>query len=108
MGERIVEEYKREVIDVLDRFDAARNRGMANLESVLREQVATLEAKLQRWRDSCDECQQACENCKDRAIKRVRDLAAERDQLLALTETWAEHPEGYDGPCLCQECKSCN
>lgn len=33
-------------------------------------------------------------------------VVSQRDALLAMTEELDEHPEGYDGPCLCKLCKS--
>ena len=44
--------------------------------------------------------------CEPEEVVRTRNLVNERHQLLALTETLDEHPEGYDGPCLCYECRS--
>ena len=41
-----------------------------------------------------------------RAEKRIKELEAENKQLLELSENLNEHPEGYNGPCLCQLCKS--
>lgn len=38
--------------------------------------------------------------------KRIEELEAENKQLLELSENLNEHPEGYNGPCLCQLCKS--
>ena len=38
--------------------------------------------------------------------KRIKELEAENKQLLELSENLNEHPEGYNGPCLCQLCKS--
>lgn len=36
----------------------------------------------------------------------IEQLEAENKQLLELSENLDEHPEGYDGPCLCKLCKS--
>ena len=36
----------------------------------------------------------------------IKELKAENKQLLELSENLNEHPEGYNGPCLCQLCKS--
>lgn len=33
-------------------------------------------------------------------------IARERDQLLQMTKTLDEHPEGYEGPCDCGTCRS--
>jgi hypothetical protein len=33
-------------------------------------------------------------------------IERERDQLLEMTRQLDEHPEGYDGPCLCRLCMS--
>ena len=33
-------------------------------------------------------------------------IAQERDMLLEMTKMLDEHPEGYDGPCLCKMCMS--
>lgn len=30
----------------------------------------------------------------------------ERQELLLMTNMLEEHPEGYEGPCMCQECCS--
>jgi hypothetical protein len=38
---------------------------------------------------------------KDRAMWK-----RERNELLSMTEMLDEHPEGYDGACLCALCKS--
>ena len=38
--------------------------------------------------------------------ERIKELEAENKQLLELSENLNEHPEGYNGPCLCQLCKS--
>ena len=35
-----------------------------------------------------------------------KELEVENKQLLELSENLNEHPEGYNGPCLCQLCKS--
>ena len=48
---------------------------------------------------------------KDRAelltqAERITKLEADNKQLLELSENLDEHPEDYDGPCLCQLCKS--
>lgn len=35
-----------------------------------------------------------------------KELEVENKQLLELSENLDEHPEEYDGPCLCKLCKS--
>jgi hypothetical protein len=37
--------------------------------------------------------------------KESRLFRAQRDELLRMTIKLVEHPEGYEGPCLCQECQ---
>ncbi len=49
-----------------------------------------------------------CPGTRDKLMNERDQMTIERDQLIALTETMAEQPDDYDGPCLCQECKSCN
>ena len=42
----------------------------------------------------------------DKLQEQIKELKAENKQLLELSENLNEHPEGYNGPCLCQLCKS--
>ena len=42
----------------------------------------------------------------EQQTERIKELEAENKQLLELSENLNEHPEGYNGPCLCQLCKS--
>lgn len=35
-----------------------------------------------------------------------KQIKKERDELLEMTRKLDEHPEGYDGPCLCKLCMS--
>ena len=42
----------------------------------------------------------------DKLRERIKELEVENKQLLELSENLNEHPEGYNGPCLCQLCKS--
>lgn len=37
---------------------------------------------------------------------RIKEFESENKKLLELSENLDEHPEGYDGPCLCKLCKS--
>lgn len=37
---------------------------------------------------------------------RVSELQSERNELLRLSMSIAEHPEDYDGPCWCKLCIS--
>jgi len=40
-------------------------------------------------------------------LREKHDLwKAERDMLLEMTTLLEEHPEDYEGPCLCQLCQS--
>ncbi len=41
----------------------------------------------------------------ERLAKGHKSIREERDQLLGLTELLDEHPDGYDGPCLCRSCR---
>lgn len=38
--------------------------------------------------------------------QRITELGIANKQLLELSENLNEHPEGYEGPCLCKLCKS--
>jgi hypothetical protein len=41
----------------------------------------------------------------DRAAGKLTELSADRDHLLGLTARLTDHPEDYDGPCGCRECR---
>jgi hypothetical protein len=40
---------------------------------------------------------------KDKELAQLRD---ENEQLLSLSMNLDEHPDDYDGPCLCKSCQS--
>lgn len=44
----------------------------------------------------------------EEVLNRIQIIQREREQLLRLTKTWEEHPEGYEGPCACAECVACS
>jgi hypothetical protein len=35
----------------------------------------------------------------------TKQVIRDEEELLDITYTFDEHPEDYDGPCLCQECR---
>lgn len=41
-----------------------------------------------------------------KALKDRTNTHEEENALLKLTEGFDEHPDGYDGPCMCQLCQS--
>ena len=38
-------------------------------------------------------------------IERLQIMESERNELLKFTERFDEHPENYDGPCSCLDCR---
>lgn len=54
-----------------------------------------------------EECPLCLEIYKFQELKKAFDsLVNDRNDLLELSRLIKEHPEGYDGPCLCQMCCS--
>ncbi|KKN74462.1 hypothetical protein LCGC14_0390820 [marine sediment metagenome] len=54
-----------------------------------------------------------CPDCGNEALVwlsklqgRFKELGIANKQLLELSESLDEHPEGYEGPCLCKLCRS--
>ena len=56
--------------------------------------------------DCIDANLDSCEEKIKVQAEQIKELEAENKQLLELSENLNEHPEGYNGPCLCQLCKS--
>lgn len=73
------------------------------------ERIKELEAEIKQargvafcWQQTAQERREKQEELQER----IKELEAENKQLLELSENLNEHPEGYNGPCLCQLCKS--
>lgn len=88
---------KKELLEILRR----------NLNTETLNSRSTDEPSKSFWRGQVERTQEVIRLVEElNESQRIKELEADNRDLLELSENLDEHPEGYEGPCLCMLCKS--